>query len=106
MHWNVYGTDAAAIGDLIRDDASLAETIHPRLEYQKAEVVWQVRHEMARTVEDVLARRTRALFLDAKAAIEAAPAVAGIMARELRKDEAWAAKASGEFRSLAAGYLF
>lgn len=103
---SVYGSDAAAIGGLIGNDASLAEPVHPRLEYQKAEVVWQVRHEMARTVEDVLARRTRALFLDAKAAIEAAPVVAGIMAGELRRDGTWVAKATAEFRDLAAGYLF
>jgi glycerol-3-phosphate dehydrogenase len=45
--------------------------------------------EMARTVEDVLARRTRALFLNAKAACEAAPAVAAIMASELGRDEVW-----------------
>lgn len=106
QRWNVYGTDSAAIGDLIRGDASLAQPIHPKLEYPKAEIVWHVREEMARTVEDVLARRTRALFLDAKAAIEAAPATAGIIAREIGRDEAWAARSTAEFRSMAAGYLF
>lgn len=104
--WNVYGADASGIGELLRHDASLAEPLHPRLEYQKAEVVWHVREEMARTVEDVLARRTRALCLDAKAAIEAAPVVAAIIAQELRNDETWVAKATAEFRYLAAGYLF
>ena len=106
MHWNVYGADAGEIEALIKADASLAETIHPRLEYTKAEIVWQVRKEMARTVEDVLARRTRALLLDARAAIEAAPVVAQIMAQELGKDAAWMAGSVAQFGDLARGYVF
>ncbi len=102
----VYGTDAAAIRDLMRGDPALDAPWHPRLEYRKAEVVWQVRHEMARTLEDVLARRTRALLVDAKAAIEAAPLVAEVMARELGEDESWTARSVEEFRKLAAGYVF
>ena len=54
-------------------------------------MVWAVRYEMARTVEDLLARRTRALFLDARAAIEAAPTVADILARELARNDDWKA---------------
>lgn len=104
--WGVYGTDSALVAGLARDCPSLAETIHPRLEYQKAEVVWHVRHEMARTVEDVLARRTRALFLDARAAIEAAPVVAQIMARELGRDQVWAGRSAEEFARVAAGYVY
>ncbi len=104
--WNVYGTDAMGVAELARANASLAETIHPRLEYQKAEVVWHVRNEMARTVEDVLARRTRALFLDASAAMEATPVVAEIMARELGRDEVWANKSAEEFKRVAAGYVY
>ena len=50
--------------------------------YAGAEVVWAAREEMARTVEDVLARHTRALFLNARAAVEMAPQVAALMARE------------------------
>jgi glycerol-3-phosphate dehydrogenase len=61
---------------------------------------------MARTVEDVLARRTRALFLDARAAIEAAPAVAGLLARELKRSEAWTAKDLASFVEIAKGYLY
>ena len=57
--------------------------------YCGAEVVWAVREEMARTVEDVLARRTRALFLHARAAIEMAPRVAELMAREMKTKAAW-----------------
>ena len=60
---------------------------------------------MALTVEDVLSRRTRALVLDAEAAIEAAPATASLLASELGKDVAWASSQVKEFEALAAGYL-
>ena len=105
-HWNVYGTDASGMDDLIKNNALLAEKIHPQLEYTKAEVIWQTRNEMARKVEDVLARRTRALFVDARAAIEAAPIVSQIMARELGKDDSWAGRSAQEFCELARGYVF
>ncbi len=59
---HVYGSDAPAIEAIQRDDPSLAAPLHPALPYTGAEVVWATRREMARTVEDVLARRTRALF--------------------------------------------
>ena len=70
------------------------------------EVVWAARYEMARTVEDILARRTRALFLDARAAIEAAPAVSRVLARELKKSDAWAERDLKSFIELAKGYLY
>ena len=69
------------------------------------EVVWAVREEMARTVEDVLARRTRALLLGARASIEAAPGVAELMARELGTDEAWKKKAVEDYEKVARGYV-
>ena len=65
--------------------------------FKLREVVWAARYEMARTVEDVLARRTRALFLDARAAIEAAPAVAGLLARELQRCDAWKEESLSNF---------
>lgn len=82
-HLAIYGADAAEIRKLIDEDPELGERLHPRLPYLKGEIVWFCRREMAQTVEDALARRTRALFLDARAAIETAPAVAAIMAGEL-----------------------
>ena len=85
-------------------DPALAERLHPALPYIAAEVVWAVRTEMARTVEDVLARRTRALFLNAAAAVEMAPRVAELMARELGRDDAWAAMQVRAFAELAKGY--
>lgn len=101
----VYGADALAIQDLIADDATLGVRLHPALPYCAAEVVWAARAELARTVEDVLARRTRALFLDARAAMAMAPQVAQLLAKELRRDGAWRDAQIAEFRSLARQYL-
>jgi glycerol-3-phosphate dehydrogenase len=84
-----YGTDAPAIQALVAGDFELGGTIDPALPYTFAQVVYAVHEEMARTVEDVLSRRTRALLLDAKAAMRAAPAVAALMAKELQQDQAW-----------------
>ena len=75
--------------------------LHPRLPYRMREVVWSARHEMARTTEDVLARRTRALFLDARAAIEAAPAVAALLATELKRSNDWMEKDLANFIEVA-----
>ena len=85
--------------------AQRATAFDPRLTLDEANVVWAVRNEMARTVEDVLSRRTRALLLDAQAAIDVAPRVAQAMAAELGRDAAWAAAQATEFRALAARYL-
>ena len=101
----IYGTDAVAIRELARAEPALAEPLHPALPYLGAEVVWAARQEMARTVEDVLARRTRALFLNAGAAISMAPRVAALMARELRRDDAWQAREVDACRRLASQYL-
>ena len=84
-----YGTDADRVRTLAESDPELAVPMHPRLPYLMCEVAWAVREEMARSVEDVLSRRTRALVLDARAALECAPAVARVVARELGRDEAW-----------------
>ena len=101
----VYGSDATAIRALAEDDPTLLEPMHADLTYCPAEVIWAVRNEMARTVEDVLARRTRALFLNAQAAITLAPRVAAIMSRELGQDSAWAANQVAAFTALARNYL-
>jgi glycerol-3-phosphate dehydrogenase len=98
-----YGSDAAAIRFLQHQGYS--QLIHPDLHYTVAEIVWAVGNEMAMTLEDVLARRTRALFLDAKAAIEAAPLVANIMMKELNKDEAWKEQQLKDFYKIAEGYV-
>jgi glycerol-3-phosphate dehydrogenase len=101
-----YGADAPAIRRLMKDNPALAEKLHPALPYQRAEVIWHARREMARTVEDVLARRTRALLLNAAASIQAAPAVSRLLAGVLGKDRAWEAAQVADFAELARGYLF
>jgi glycerol-3-phosphate dehydrogenase len=100
-----YGSDAIEIEDLIRVEPDLGARLHHRFAATEAEVIWAVRHEMARTVEDALSRRTRFLLLDAKAAIDVAPRVAEIMARELGRDERWRHEQAAVFAVLARGYL-
>lgn len=104
-HLYIYGTDQKAIEQLIEETPELGEKLHPRLEFLKAEVYWAVKNEMARTVEDVLARRVRILFLDAKAAQEIAPQVAGILATYMNKDEHWKQSQIREFTQLANQYI-
>ncbi len=104
-HLHYYGSDAASIRELIVADPVLGERLHPRLEFIKAEVIWHVRHEMARTVEDVLARRTRALLLDARASLEAATVVAELMAQELGQTPEWQQAQVTAYQALASGYL-
>jgi glycerol-3-phosphate dehydrogenase len=99
-----YGSDAVDIQSLMRSDG-LDRQLHPALPVRAAEVVWATRHEMARTVDDVLARRTRSLLLDARASMEIAPAVAALMAAELRKEDGWAESQVNAFREIASGYV-
>ena len=101
----IYGTDAEKIQQLIRENPEFAERLHEDLPYCAAEIVWAIRFEMAHTVEDVLARRTRALFLDARAAVRIAPRVAEIMAREMGKDNAWINAQVEKFNDTAKNYL-
>jgi glycerol-3-phosphate dehydrogenase len=100
-----YGSDALAMHDLLRIDPRLGATLHEALPYTRAEVVWAARVEMARTVEDVLARRCRALFLNARAAVEMAPEVASLMARELGRDAVWRQREVAAFAELARQYV-
>lgn len=103
--WHLYGGDADALRTLADERPELGDHLHANLPYRFAEVVWAVRHEMARTLEDVLSRRTRALLLDTRAALQAAPAVAALMARELNRDDTWAEQQLKQFERLAAAYL-
>lgn len=101
---NIYGTDAAKIEALIRERPELAKSLHPRLPYQAAEVIWAARYEMAQTIEDVLARRTRALFLDARAAMESATFVGELLQRELQQSAEWKTDQVQRFSEIAGGY--
>lgn len=104
-HLNIYGTDKEAILYLLNENTAWSEKLHARLPYLKAEVIWAVRNEMALNIEDVLARRLRALFLDARAAIDMAPTVANLMAMELNMDKNWEDIQVTDFIHLAQGYL-
>jgi glycerol-3-phosphate dehydrogenase len=104
-HLWMYGSDAPLVRQLEESEPQWAEPLDGALPYTGAEVVWAVRHEMARTVEDVLARRTRALFLNAQAAIRMAPAVAELMARELGQDKEWEAEQLRSFHATARNYV-
>lgn len=104
-HLYIYGTDKNDVLLLAKENPEWGQKLHPKMPYFKVEVVWAVRHEMARTVEDVLARRVRALFLDAQAAIDMAPAVASILAQELGKGGDWENEQVNAFINVAKGYL-
>ena len=101
----VYGADADAIRALAEERPEWAQKLHDALPYIAAEVVWAARMEMARSPEDVLARRTRALFLNARAAVEMAEPVARLLAAELGRDGTWATEQVAEFRALAKQYM-
>jgi glycerol-3-phosphate dehydrogenase len=102
---SVYGTDADHIRNLIIEQPQLGEYLSEKLGILKAQVIWAVRHEMARTVEDVLSRRVRALLLDARESIAMAPETARLMAIELEKPESWQTEQVQAFRELAQGYI-
>ena len=104
--FGVYGSDAPALREVLAEQPGWDQPLHPRLPYLAGEAVWAVRCESARTVEDVLARRMRALLLDAKASIEAAPRVAELMAGELGYDAAWVEQQVREYTEVATGYVF
>lgn len=100
-----YGSDAAEIERIEQQDG-VGDPLHPELPLHAAEVRWACRQEMARTVDDVLARRTRCLLFDARAAREVAPAVAELMAEELGRSAEWVREQVASFRGLAQSYCF
>jgi glycerol-3-phosphate dehydrogenase len=104
-HLSVYGSDAIQIEEMTRLHPDRAQRIHPDLPHIDAEIIWGARWEMSRTVEDALARRTRALQLNAKAAQEAAPRVAALLAAELGRGADWQAAQIVQFTALAAKHL-
>ncbi|WP_431156593.1 FAD-dependent oxidoreductase [Winogradskyella poriferorum] len=104
VHW-FYGSDAKSLEALIESDPSLQELLHPNYEFTIGQVVWAVKHEMARTIEDVLARRIRLLFLDAQACLDISEKVADILAIELEQSDQWKQNQIKEFKALASGYL-
>ncbi len=103
--WNVYGSDANAVRELESVEPELGQLMHPGLPFRLSQAAWAARCEMAVRLQDVLARRTRALFLNARAAIEAAPAVAAVLARELDWSEDRTAREVSSFTALAERYV-
>ncbi len=104
--WSVYGTDRPILNSIIKKEGiALEKKLHPKLFYKQVEVLFAARKEMARTVEDVLARRTRSLLLDARASVEAAPLVAKLLAKELGKDCAWEKEQVITYTELAEKYF-
>lgn len=102
----VYGSDLEQVRALGSGDGRWNELLHADLPYRWREVLWAIRYEQARTVEDVLARRTRALFLNARAAIEVAAEVSHVLAAELHRDEAFRLADLERFHAMAQGYIF
>ncbi len=88
-HLSEYGSDAEVIRRLSQENSKFQEQLHPDFPHIIAEVVWFIRFEMARTIDDILARRLRMLFLNAQAALETAPLIVKILSSELGKDEKW-----------------
>lgn len=102
----IYGSDADHIRDLMDKNPELKNLLIPGFSFTEAEVVWCIRFEMARTIEDVLARRLRILFLNARAAMEAAPRTGELLMKELNKDDRWLQKQLEDFYELAKNYLY
>ncbi|MDF2193152.1 glycerol-3-phosphate dehydrogenase/oxidase [Paraflavitalea sp. CAU 1676] len=100
-----YGSDKSGLQQMIADKPELGALLHPRLPYQEATIIWAVQHELCMTLEDALSRRTRALLLDAKAAIEAAPRVAQLMAGALKQGDDWIQRELEAFHKIARQYL-
>ena len=101
----VYGSDRDQLISFIKEDPAREEILHPDYNFTAGEVIWAVRKEMARNVDDVLARRIRLLFLDARASVTIAPRVAELMAVELGKDGEWQKKQVQEYSETARAYI-
>nr|WP_294895249.1 glycerol-3-phosphate dehydrogenase/oxidase [uncultured Pedobacter sp.] len=104
-HFDDYGSDAVLLKEMLHENPEFKVQLHPKFPYLKGEVVWAIRNEMARTVEDILARRLRVLFLDAKVAMEIAPQVAKLIQTELNLDEDSISKQLKHFNDLASNYV-
>ena len=104
-HLYVYGSDEAEILKIQQEKPEYAEKISERHDYTLAEVVWAVREEMALTLDDVLSRRVRLLYIDSREAMNVAPRVARLMAQLLGRDEAWITQQVEDFTNIASNYI-
>lgn len=103
--FSIYGSDAAGLNELTIEHPELASPLSEALPIRGAQIVWAIRHEMARTLDDVLTRRTRALYLNAKAALAIAPKVAHLMASELKRDESWERAQLAGFNEISMNFI-
>ncbi len=103
-HLYIYGNDQDAIVQLQKSNPEFGEKLHPTMDFTVAEVVWAAQNEMACTIDDVLARRVRALYMDARKSVEMAPAVASILSKALKKDKTWEEEQVREYCSIAQNY--
>jgi len=101
----IYGSDMNALLNMMEENPAYSAKLSDRVDFTAGEVVWAVRKEMARNVDDVLARRVRVLYLDARTSMELAPVVASVMAAELGRDKNWEQQQVKEFTELAKGYI-
>lgn len=101
---SVYGSDKIQIERLQTENDYYAQTLNNETSITVARVIWAMRNEMARTVEDVLARRIRVLFTNSKCAVELAPKVAEIMMKELNQNEEWKNNQLESFMKMAKSY--
>ena len=104
-HYYIYGSDEPALHQLEQENSKYQEKISSHFDYTYGEVAWAVRYEMARTLDDVLARRVRLLYIDAKEALRVAPAVAQFMASELNKPNSWVEEQVATFTAIAKNYI-
>lgn len=104
-HLKVYGSNLSDIIKIENENPVFKEKIHPDLPYTLSQVVYACKYEMALTVEDVLSRRLRATFLNAKAAIESAEKVAAVMKSVLKKSELWEKKEILGYKKVANSYV-
>ncbi len=101
-----YGLDKEKVLAIADEEKRWKGWLSEKLQIHKAQVAWAVRNEWAHTVEDVLARRTRALFLDARESVRIAPEVASLMAKEMDLGRKWVKQQTEQFTKLAKNYYF
>ena len=101
---SIYGSDALEIKKIFKEKPSYKDLIHPNYNITEGQLIFSIRNEKAKTIEDLLARRTRLLFLDAKASLECAPKVANLLASELNKSAEWTDREIKRFQVTAKTY--
>jgi glycerol-3-phosphate dehydrogenase len=101
----IYGDHSIDIEKMISENPSLGSTLNDRLPYTKAEILWICRNEMPLTLEDILARRTRSLFLNARVSADIAPEVARLMAGEFGYDQIWQKEQVEAYNELVKNYI-